>query len=94
MRSDGTIEIAMGKTQDILTTSFNLDTRINEHPDIYPADRYTVSFTPLGTVWYRGYPDDERFKSATLPPVKTATIYVTHTSTGSIIVTLGSGITT
>lgn len=93
MRTDGTIQVVMGKTQSILTTGFNLDTEINQNPTKYPAGNYRVWFKPLGTVKYRGYPDGGSWVSATLPPNRTATIQVTHTPSGSIIVTLGSGIT-
>lgn len=94
MRTDGTIQVALGKTQSIVTTSFNLDTEINQNPAKYPTDRYIIKFHSLGAVKYRGYPDGGSWVSATLPSTKTATIQVTRSTTGSIVVTLGSEITT
>ena len=90
MRTDGTIQIAMGKTQTVIFTEFDLDSTINKHSEIYPNGIYSVRFQPLGIVKYRGYPDGGSLKTATLPPVRTASITVAHLPTGTIVVTLSS----
>ena len=94
IRSDGTIQISLGRSQQILFTEFDLDSTINAHSEIYPNGIYSVRFTPLGTVRYRGYPDGGSFVTASLPPVRVASIMVAHIPTGSITVTLHSEIVT
>ena len=93
IRSDGTIQTTLGKSQQILYTSFDLDNTINERPDIYPTGMYIVRFTPIGKVSYRGYPAGGDFKTATLPGSKAVFILVTHPPTGAIVATLSPDVT-
>ena len=93
LRSDTTIQVPMGKTQDILTTEYNLETLTNSDRAKYPNGQYKVGFLPLGTVKYRGYPDGDDWVTASLPPLRFAFITVMHSNAGLITVTLGSGLT-
>jgi len=94
-RTDRTIQWPVGSAStSLINTAFNLDDTINQHPTTYPSGTYSVRFIPFGTIEYRGYPDGGDWKTATLPSTRTASISVAQTTTGSILVTLGSGVTT
>lgn len=91
IRSDTTIQLVMDYPNDIISSTFNLNNLINGHPEIYPDGTYYVSFTPTGTVKYRGYPDGGEWLTATLPQERTATIYVSDQPvSGTILITLSS----
>lgn len=95
MRTDRTIQWPIGSAStNLISTAFNVENTINQHPGTYPTGTYKVWFIPIGTIEYRGYPDGGDWKTATLPSTRTASISVTQTPTGSILVTLGSGVTT
>ena len=94
-RTDRTIQWPIGSAStSIINTAFDLDDTINQHPGTYPSGTYSVRFIPFGTIEYRGYPDGGDWKTASLPSTRTASISVAQTITGSIVVTLGSGVTT
>jgi len=90
IRPDETINLVMDYPNSIISSTFNLDNIINGHPETYPNGIYYVSFTPTGTVQYRGYPDGGSWQTATLPTSRSASIYVTHTPPATITVTLSS----
>lgn len=95
MRTDRTIQWPIGSAStSLINTAFDVDDTINQHPGTYPTGTYKVWFIPFGTIEYRGYPDGGDWKNAALPSTRTASISVTQTITGSILVTLGSEITT
>jgi len=95
MRTDRTIQWPIGSAStSLINTAFNVDNTINQHPGTYPSGTYRVGFIPFGTIEYRGYPDGGDWETAALPSTRTTSISVTQTITGSIVVTLGSEITT
>jgi len=93
-RTDTTFNIGMGATSKMHQSGINLQATVDNDPSTFPDGTYIVTFTPKGTVQYRGYPDGGDWKTASLPPARSISINVERTPTGSILVTLYSDLIT